>query len=186
MYGNTENSKVWRFERFYVGRRLTWALFATLLMQVKSFAKESKYLKCWRFVCLPFLCPFSFSPLNVARILQPIHYRLLQPLRRMFFCQQQWGKSVYPAHRISLQAWPLLQTVEHNNRKVIRHDGTMDAWHSPLKWRLCQVHVQKLKGTVWQNLSKFKQWELTADKVKQKLEPLKAIKEGINNRANTK
>ena len=133
MYGNTENSKAWWFERFYVGRRLTWALFAALLMQVKSFAKESKYLKCWRFVCLPFLCPFSFSPSNVARILQPIHYRLLQPSRRMFFCQQQWGKSVYPAHRISLQAWPLLQTVEHNNRKVIRHDGTMDAWHSPLK-----------------------------------------------------
>ena len=93
----------------------------------KSFAKESKYLRCWRFVCLLFLCPFSFSPLKVARILQPIHYRLLQPLRGMFFCQQQWGKSVYRAHRISSQASPLLQTVEHNDRKVIRHDGTMDA-----------------------------------------------------------
>ena len=92
----------------------------------KSFAKESKYLRCCPFVCLLFLCPFSFSPLNVAQMLQPIHYRLLQPLRRMFFCQQQWGKSVYRAHRISLQAWPLLQTVEHNDRKVIRHDGTMD------------------------------------------------------------
>ena len=92
----------------------------------KSFAKESKYLRCWQFVCLLFLCPFSFSPLNVAQMLQPIHYRLLQPLRRMFFCQQQWGKSVYRAHRISLQAWPLLQTVEHSDRKVIRHDGTID------------------------------------------------------------
>ena len=123
-YRKQQSLAIWKILRWMT---LTWALFAALLMPVKSFAKESKYLKCWQFVCLLSLCPFSFSPLNVARILQPIHYGLLHPLKRMFFCQQQWGKSVYRAHRISPQAWPLLQTVEHNDSKVIRHDGTMDA-----------------------------------------------------------